>query len=91
MPSPSRRYVACKVSRGVFETELYITFGGSSAYVDRDSVRVEPYPENGDEVPGQVLAYLVTEENDNALVEIPGEPVVGGVRTWVPKSQVVSA
>jgi hypothetical protein len=81
-------YVACKVSQGLFESEYYITLKDSSAYVDRVNVDVHSYPRNGDAVEGKVRAYLVEEKNDQALVELPGEPVVGGLRAWVPRADV---
>ncbi len=91
---PSKaRYVRCKVSLGMFETEFYVMTRDSSAYVDRKNVRVKKPPEQGTEVEGEVLAYLIDEGGgkEEALVEIPGEPVVGGLRTWVPKSLLTAA
>ncbi|MBM3774592.1 MAG: hypothetical protein FJW37_05450 [Acidobacteria bacterium] len=38
-----------------------------------------------------VIAYLVEEKSDQALIELPGEPVVGGLRAWVPKTDLVYA
>jgi hypothetical protein len=48
-------------------------------------------PDSGKQVEGQVLAYLVEEESERALVELPGQAVVGGLRTWVPKNLFASA
>ena len=86
-------YVRCSVSLGLFESEFYVRLIESSAYVDRSNVRVKAVPESGREVEGEVLAYLIQEnENTNqALVELPGEPVVGGLRSWVPKSLLTAA
>ena len=79
-------YVRCKVSPGFFGSELYVIVGDSSAFVDRESVKVDSIPEKGKAVDGSVLAYLVTEEDQRALVELPGQAVVGGLRTWVPRA-----
>jgi hypothetical protein len=79
-------YVRCKVSLGNFESEFYVILDNSSAFVNRDSVKVEKSPERNREVEGEVLAYLIAEERDKALIQLPGEPVVGGLRAWVPKS-----
>ena len=79
-------YVTCTVSQGLFDSEFYITVKGSSVYVDRVNVRVKESPQNGDEVQGKVIAYLIEEKSDQALIELPGEPVVGGLRAWVPKT-----
>ena len=62
-----------------------------AAYVDRSFVRVARAPENNDELDGEVLAYIVKEENEAALVEVSGEPVIGGLRNWVPKSALLAA
>ena len=88
--TPKPLYVRCKVSLGNFETEFYVIVDGSSAFVSRDSVKVDRPPEGSRQVDGQVLAYLVAEESDKALVQLPGEPVVGGLRTWVPRSSLVA-
>jgi hypothetical protein len=40
----------------------------------------------GKQVEGQVLAYLAEEESERALAELPGQAVVGELRTWVPKT-----
>ena len=84
-------YVACGVSQGIFESEFYITLKDSSAYVDRVNVQVKEDPRNGDEVQGRVAAYLIEEQSDRALIELPGEPVVGGLRSWVPKADLAFA
>jgi len=81
-------YVTCSVSQGIFESEFYITLKDSSAYVDRVNVQVKENPHDGDEVQGRVIAYLIKEESDRALIELPGEPVVGGLRAWVPKADL---
>jgi len=79
-------YVSCVVANGLFESEFYITVHASSVYVDREKVQVEHAPHNGDKVKGKVVAYLIEEKSDGqVLVELPGEPVVGGLRAWVPK------
>ncbi len=83
-------YVKCKVSLGNFETEFYVMVDKSSAFVSRDSVRVDRPPEGNRQVDGQVLAYLIAEEKDKALVQLPGEPVVGGLRAWVNKSALAT-
>lgn len=83
-------YAHCRVLPGMFKTELYVIVGDSSAYVYKDDVRVSRVPEvrNGkvEEVDGEVLVYLIKVEDARALVELPGEAVVGGLRTWVSKS-----
>jgi hypothetical protein len=84
-------YVTCTVSCGLFDSEFYITVKDSSVYVDRVNVQVKESPRNGDEVPGKVIAYLIEEKSGQALIELPGEPVVGGLRAWVPKADVAYA
>lgn len=84
-------YVRCKVSRGFFDTEFYVVVGDTSAYVHDKNVRVQPRPALNEEVDGFVLAYLVAEQGEKALVELPGEAVIGGLRTWVAKSDLEPA
>jgi len=86
---PTRTFVPCRVSAGFFNSEYYVVLNVGSAYlVDRDSVKVNKIPENSTEVDGKVLAYIIEETPQDALVELPGEPVVGGLRTWVPKKDL---
>ena len=84
-------YVSCIVSAGLFENEFYITVKDSAVYVDREKVRVDPVPHNGSKVKGQVVAYFIEEKSDQVLVELPGEPVVGGLRAWVPRDDLTYA
>lgn len=86
----SERYVRCRVARGFFESERYVIVASSSAYVDRGLVRSAVPPVSG-QVDGEVRAYVVLEKGDRALVELPGQPVVGGLRTWVSKAALASA
>ena len=86
------RYVRCQVSPGFFGDEFYVVIDRTSAYVNRSNVRVETEPARGADVEGYVLAYFITEEEDRGiLVELPGEPVVGGLLTWVTKAQLQAA
>jgi hypothetical protein len=52
---------------------------------------VTAYPTAEKPVDGFVLAYVVQEAGEKVLVQLPGEPVVGGVRTWVEKNAVHAA
>ena len=84
-------YVRCKVSPGFFGSEFYVIVGDSSAFVDQSSVKLDKIPEKGAEVDGAVLAYLVAMEAERALIELPGQAVVGGLRTWVPRGILAAA
>lgn len=78
-------YVKCKVLPGLFETEYYVLVNGSSsAYVIQSSVKTNERPKHGSEIDGQVQAYLIQEDKNRSLIELSGEAVVGGLRTWVP-------
>ena len=90
MENDTRFLVQCKVSRGFFESELLVIVAGSSAYVDRDNVKTSGDPTIG-EVDGLVSAYVIERSGDQALIELPGQPVVGGARTWVPTSFLSAA
>lgn len=84
-------YVNCKISRGNFKGEFYVILDASSAYVGEGSVKFKHPPGEAGTVEGQVLAYLISEEPDKALIQLPGEPAVGGLRAWVPKSALAAA
>jgi len=83
-------YARCQVWPGTFDSELYVILGEVSAIVDKRNVKMDS-PVNGAEVPGSVLVYLIEERPDKALVELPGQPVVGGLRTWVSKEFLAAA
>jgi hypothetical protein len=86
----SQLYARCQVWPGTFDSELYVILGEVSAIVDKRNVKMDS-PANGAEVPGSVLVYLIEESPDRALVELPGQPVVGGLRTWVSKEFLAAA
>lgn len=85
-------YVVCVVSKGQFDTEYYVIVADSSAYVSKRKVKVQSEP-GAQPVSGKVQVRLVNNDptTKRALVELSGEPVVGGLRTWVDQSQLVSA
>ena len=88
----STTYVRCKILPGLFEGEFYVLINGSSsAYVTRANVIAKGIPRHGAEVDGQVLAYIISQQGDRSLIELSGEAVVGGLRTWVPNALLASA
>jgi hypothetical protein len=85
-------YIKCKVLPGLFDTEYYVLVNGSSsAYVTRSNVKISKDPKHGSEIDGQVLAYIIEQENNRSLIELSGEAVVGGLRTWIPNEMLASA
>ena len=78
-----RAFVHCKVRPGMFENEYLVTVDQSSALVSSGNVNV-PASVTIQGVDGNVRVYVVEESGDQALVELPGEAVMGGRRTWVP-------
>jgi len=84
------KYARCQVLPGTFDSELYVILGDVSALVDKGSVKTD-YPINGVEVSGAVLVHLIAENPNQVLVELPGQAVVGSLRTWVPKETLVAA
>jgi hypothetical protein len=84
-------YIRCQVSPGFFGNEFYVLVGDSSAYVDRSNLRFTALPEDGRLVTAILRASIVKQEPEKALIEIPGQPVIGGLRTWVPKELFVAA
>jgi len=84
-------YVNCEVLPGLFNTEYYVLLSGASYYVHRDNVKVAVEPTVGGSVAGLVLGYVIEREANRALVQLPGEVVVGGLRTWVDNSALSAA
>jgi len=85
----SNVYINCQVLPGLFENEYYVMVNGSSAYyINRGSVKVKAEPKENKPVEGTVLGYLVETLADKTLVQLPGEAVVGGLRTWVETAAV---
>jgi len=88
---PNEMYARCQVWPGIFDTEVYVILGEISALVDKSNVKLD-HPLNGSHVPGSVLVYMVDiQEPNRALVELPGQAVVGGLRTWVSRDELTAA
>ncbi len=87
-----RTFITCHVSQGFFGSEFYVRLRNGDAYiVDRADVRVDRVPQSrSHEVEGKVFAYVVEEKGSEVLVELSGEPVAGGLRTWVAKDDADS-
>lgn len=85
-----RFLVRCRVSRGFFDTELLVIVAESSAYVSRENVKFDGELKSG-EIEGLVSAYVIETSGEKTLIELPGQPVVGGARAWVPKGDVSAA
>ncbi len=84
----AKTFVSCVVSRGFFSSEYYITLSTGDAYiVDQSNVRVDHKPgSRTDAVPGKVIAYVIEQRPSELLIELPGEPVAGGLRSWIPRN-----
>jgi len=79
------RYIACEVLPGIFDNEYLVRIpSGSAALVSRSVVKVSADPKHGGHVSGEVLGYLIAEQDQRALIELSGEAVTGGLRSWVP-------
>ena len=73
---------------GFFSSEYYVKLSTGDAYiVDRNNVTVEREPQNrAEEVRGKVVVYVIDQNASTLLVELPGSPVAGGLRTWIPRN-----
>ena len=88
----SAAYINCNVLPGLFDNEYYVMVNGSSAYyIHKANVELTKQPAAGQAVIGRVKAYVVEQQEDKTLIQLPGEPVVGGVRTWVQSEAVTAA
>jgi hypothetical protein len=83
-------FARCQVSPGIFDSEFYVVIGDTSAFVNRSNVKVQATPKEGHQVEGEVLVYLVDEESGKMLVELPGQAVVGGLRTWISRDTLAA-
>src|SRR5690348_2501231 len=84
-------YITCKVLPGLFENEFYVMVNHSAAYyVNRNVVKVNQEPKAGAPVDGVVLGYVVEKGSQESLVQLPGEVVVGGLRTWVENKEITA-
>jgi hypothetical protein len=84
-------YIACKVLPGLFENEFYVMVNHSAAYyVNRNNVKVSEEPKSGAPVDGVVRGYVVEPGSRQTLVQLPGEVVVGGLRTWVENEEITA-
>jgi hypothetical protein len=81
-----------KVARGFADSEFYVMVpDGPAAYVSRDLVFVDRIPTEDSRVEGQVQVYILDESEDDFLIELPGEPALGGLRARVDKSLLLTA
>lgn len=88
----SAALILCQVFPGLFDSEYYVTVNGSAAYyVNRTNVYVKTEPAPNKPVEGKVRGYVVDVKGDKTLVQLPGEVVVGGLRTWVESKAVYAA
>ena len=88
----SAAQIICKVLPGLFADEYYVMVNGSSAYyVSRENVKVTGTPAPGQPADGIVNGYIVETAGAKTLVQVPGEAVVGGMRTWVESEAVTAA
>ena len=88
----SAAYISCEVLLGLFTTEYYVVLNGDSGYfVNRLNVRVPEEPRRDHRVIGKVLGYIIEEHQGKTLVQLPGEAVVGGLRTWVDNTALSAA
>ena len=84
-----KTFVVCRVSRGFFSSEFYVKLTNGDAFiVDRTNVRLDREPVmRTEEVDGKVLAYVIEDRPERLLIELPGEPVAGGFRSWIPREE----
>jgi hypothetical protein len=86
------RRLKVSVAQGFADTEYYVMVpGGPAAYVSRDLVSVPRPPSEGSEVQGSVRVFVLEQGAHDTLIELPGEPVVGGLRTRVDNSLLLSS
>jgi hypothetical protein len=88
----SMRRLEVLVAPGFADTEYYVMVpDGPAAYVSRDLVTVQRPPSEGSEVEGSVEVYVLEQGERDTLIELPGEPVVGGLRTRVDNSRLFAS
>ena len=84
--------LAVQVAPGFADTEFYVMVkDGPAAFVNRDLVSVDAQPREGTSVDGRVQVYVIDDTGEDALIELPGEAVVGGLRVRVDRSLLTPA
>ncbi|MCC6586612.1 MAG: hypothetical protein IT168_07835 [Bryobacterales bacterium] len=85
----AQTYVTCRVSRGFFSSEFYVKLKSGDAFIiDRSNLQLNHEPQTRtEEVDGKVLAYVIEQNPASLLIELPGEPVAGGLRSWVSREE----
>lgn len=87
-----RVYISCRVLPGQFESEYYVMVNGSAAYyINQSNLIIDVQPQGNEPGRGRVIGYVVEQTADRTLVQLPGEVVIGGVRTWVENADVCAA
>jgi len=87
-------YISCKILKGIFDDECYVMVNGSAAYyINNRLIRTAPGVVLTSDTPviGEVQGYAIESQGGKTLVQLPGEVVVGGVRTWVENQAVIAA
>jgi len=84
--------ITCKVLPGLFENEYYVMVNGSSGYYINAAnlVTLSGTPRQDVAVDGVVRGYIIEANPTKTLVQLPGEVVVGGMRTWVSNEAVAA-
>lgn len=85
--------IPCRVSRGMFSDERAVLLdlpgeGRVSVLVDERSVKVSRDPGPDEEVDGRLNVYIVAEEGENVVLDLPQPSITGGSRVIVPRRLV---
>lgn len=81
----------CEVSRGLFTNERAVRIPlpegrHVTALVSQQDVVVDQEIPEGEAVPGHVKVWLIAEEDDSAIVDLPQPGFEGGPRLRVPRT-----
>lgn len=81
----------CFISLGMFASERRVRVQSADgrmiyAFVDNNDVQVEAEPRPGDEVPGYVKVYVLKENKNSVIADLPQPSIAHGTRVEVPKS-----
>lgn len=80
--------VSCSVSPAYFQNEFFVSLDNCSVVVDRAYVSFSTEPSRDKAVTGSVVVYALSNADDQTLIELPGQPVFGSLRTWISNSQL---
>ena len=93
MAGERKGWIPCKATKGLFEEEAFVILDWLAAPVSAilNQECLAHKPKGADLEDNHVVSYIIGTKGDDFIVELPGEPVVGGLRAIVSKDMISMA